>query len=169
MIHPPRHFDLNEWTVIGVTLPMTFLALCLRKRLPLSLSVIIVLFSITTARLCDHILAYPHLTDLYDIMDLNKLDWFDLMTYIMFAPGGYIFVYLYDRWKLRGLQVPLYILVWSLLATGIEWGLVRASVFVYKEWSIVYSFAVYMLVQPLTLWFFRFLIVDEPSYDEVKR
>ena len=148
---------------------MTIVALCLRIRFPLSLSVNVLLFGIMTAGLYDHLLAYPHLTDLYDILDTNKFEWFDLITYTMFAPAGYIFVYLYDRWKLTGLQVPLYILAWSLLCTASEWGLSRASVLVYKEWSIVYSFAVYMFVQPVTLWFFRFLMVDEPSYDEVKR
>jgi hypothetical protein len=157
MIYPPRHFDLNEWIVIGFFLLTSLLAWRLERRFPLSLSLVMMVFASTTARVFDHILAVPVMADLYDIQDLNKVEWADLMTYLMYAPTGYIFVNLYDRWNLRGYKTPIYVLLWSLIATGIEWLFYKGHVFTYKEWSIAYSFVVYLFVSPVTLWLFEFL------------
>ncbi|TCP52172.1 hypothetical protein EV586_11423 [Tumebacillus sp. BK434] len=157
MIPLPQDFDLNEWAVIGFFLFSAFIAWRLPKRFRLSLIIPLLLFCLATARTFDRMLAGPFLHDLYDIMDWNKLDAGDLMTYVMFAPAGYLFVYLYDRWEVKGLAVPAYILCWSLLSTGIEWLLHLAGVFEYKAWKIEHSFAVYICVQPLTLWLFHVL------------
>ncbi|ARU60730.1 hypothetical protein CBW65_06240 [Tumebacillus avium] len=157
MISLPQDFDLNEWAVIGFLLLTAWIAWRLPKRFPLSLTIPLLLFSLATARTFDHLLAGPFLHDLYDIMDWNKLDAGDLMTYAMYTPTAYIFVYFYDRWAVKGLWVPAYILGWSLLSAGIEWLLHLANVFQYKEWEIGYSFAVYIFVQPLTLWLFHVL------------
>ncbi|MGZ4106173.1 MAG: hypothetical protein ACXVDE_02040 [Tumebacillaceae bacterium] len=157
MIYPPHPFDLNEWIVICFLLSTGWIAWCLPHRFPPSLTLVILFFSVATSRVFDHILAGPVMGDLYDVQDLNKIEWADLLTYVMYAPSGYIFVYVYDKYNLRKLKTPLYVLCWAILSSGIEWLMHLGHVFTYKEWSIKYSFLVYLFVQPLTLWMFEFL------------
>lgn len=157
MIFLPERFDLNEWTVIAFFLLTLIIALRLPPRFPLSIIVTMAVFSAATARIFDHALAGPVVKDLYDIMDLNKVEWFDLLTYLMFAPPGYLFLYAYEKWQPKGLQIVAFLLVTALLSTGIEWLLHLGHVFTNKSWKIEYSFLVYLFVQPLTLRLFVYL------------
>ena len=86
----------------------------------------------------------------------------------MFAPPAYLFVYLYDRWEVRGLKIPLYILGWSTVATCVEWIMALGHVFTYKEWHISYSFVVYLFVQPLTLLVFEYVRRREIAWGKQK-
>lgn len=146
----------NDWFV-GVFLLVSLLIIFrLPRRFPLSVSILISLFAIAVSRLSDHLLAGPHV-DLYDIMDANKVEYADLFTYLLYAPAAYIFVYVYDRLKLKGAFFTLYILLCSIGGIAVEWTAHLFDVFTYKEWNIFYSLTTYLIVQPLTIWFFRFI------------
>lgn len=135
---------------------MLTLTMKLPRRLTISLTVLVCLFAIFIASLFDHLLA-TSITDYYNIMDSGKYEFFDYLLYLLYAPFAYLFVYLYEEWNLKGYGILLYILVWSIVGTIFEWISHLFYVFNYKGWKIGYSFTVYLIIQPLTLLYFKFL------------
>jgi hypothetical protein len=151
-----ENHHLNDWFV-GVFFVVSLLIVYfLPRRYPLSVFLLMALFAIAVSRVADHLLAGPHI-DLYDIMDENKVEYADLFTYLLYAPAAYVFVYIYDFLKPQGLYFTLYIAVSSIAGVGVEWVAHIFHVFAYKEWNPFYSFVVYLIVQPLTIVFFRFV------------
>lgn len=155
MLPLPEKFDANEWAIIAVFIG-SFLLLLLPKRFPVSMSFLLMIFSSFTARTLDHILAAPML-DLYDVMDTEKYELFGVLTYFLYAPFAYLFVYFHDALKIKHLRTVGYIFIWSLMALGVEWIATKMNVFTYKQWHLGYSFPVYLLIQYLTILFFRYL------------
>ncbi|WP_346200372.1 hypothetical protein NSQ96_01095 [Caldifermentibacillus hisashii] len=152
----PNSFDINEWFVL-ISMFIAFSVLhLLPKRFPLSISILIMLYSSTIARFADHILAMPRI-DLYDIMNSPYYDLFDIFTYVLIGLAGYFFVYFYDRLRIKGYWIAVYIVIWSVFGTAYEWLSSYFKVFIYKGWKPTYSFSVYLLVQSLTLFLFNYI------------
>ena len=152
----PRDFDQNEWYIIISAIILVLLLYKLPKRFPGSVTVLLLLFTVSVARVADHLLAGPH-KDFYDIMDTGKYELFDLFSYIPYAPFGYLFIYFYDKYRLNGLLLALYIVCCSIGGIIVEW-LVSTSYIgflQYKNWNEFYSLPVYLIVQPLTILFFK--------------
>lgn len=152
----PNHFDINEWYILFwlfVTFSIVFL---LPKKFPFSMTIMMMLFSTIIARFLDHLLAIQG-WDLYDVMDGPKYELFDLLTYVLYAPFGYLFVYFFDRLRMRGLWIVAYIVAGSLAAIAFEWLSEHFNVFTYKRWNLSRSFPVYLIIQCLTLLFFRYI------------
>ncbi|MCT2537716.1 hypothetical protein NC661_11210 [Aquibacillus koreensis] len=152
----PVNFDHNE-IVILIGLIASFIIVCwLPKRFSLSFSVLVFLFATTIARLSDHLIS-GSIVDLYDVMDSGKYEIFDLLTYIYYGPFAYFFIYVYDKFNIKGLRTVLYIIVCTVLATLFEGFHVFMEVFQYKGWHLWYSFSFYLIIQPITLIFYHFL------------
>ncbi|PRX26647.1 hypothetical protein BX659_11911 [Orenia metallireducens] len=167
MLPLPKSFDKNEIFLITVLFLLILIIRFLPKRFPKVITILILLEAFTIARLADHLLASAHVMgiDFYDIMDTGKYEFFGLFTYLIFAPFGYLFVYLYDWIKPRGVYLCLYIISWSLFSTCFEWIMVLFDIYKYKNWNLAYSSIVYLVVQPLTILFFEFLIRE---YNKMK-
>lgn len=153
----PQSVDENEWFVLIVILLAYSVLLPIPKQLPKSIMIMVMLFSSTVARLFDHLLSSPKL-NLYDLMDAPTYEIFDLLTYLLYPPFAYFFVYIFNTLKIRGLWIVLYILLWSIGGTMFEWLTVNIEIFNYNNWRLSYSFTVYLIVQSLTLLFFQNLI-----------
>ena len=156
MMPLPKSFDQNEWYLIIALFITLLIVSILPRRFPLSITILLFLFAATIARLSDHIFAGLYL-DLYDVMDTNKFELFDLLSYFLYMPFAYFFVYFYDKWKIRGIYILLYIVASSLGGVLIEWISHYFHVFDYKWWKIQYSLPIYLIVQPFTLIFFEFI------------
>ncbi|WP_442596565.1 hypothetical protein [Neobacillus sp. D3-1R] len=152
----PEKFDENEWMLIGTLIFGVLLYLFLPKRFPHSLSFLVMIFSSFYSRTFDHILASPFM-DLYDVMDSPKYEFFGVLTYFMYAPFAYLFIYIYDRLNINGIYTALYILGFSLFGVGFEWIAYKLHIFTYKKWNLYYSFTVYLLVQYCTILFFQYV------------
>lgn len=122
----------------------------LPKRLPRSPACLVMAFSLQVAKGLDNALGVKPV-DLYDINRSSALDAVDLLTWILYPAVGYLFVYGYDRYRVRGLGISLYVLVWSAFGTAFEAFAARFGIFAYKGWTSSYSFAVYFIVQMLTI------------------
>lgn len=152
----PENFDQNEWFVLISLLISYAVVFFLPKRFPVSIAVIIMLFALNVARLFDHLLSTPHL-ELYTMMDTGKYELFDLLLYLLYPPFAYLFVYLFDRLRVRGYWIVFYLVVSSGFGTFFEWINVKFHVFQYFGWKLPYSFTVYLVTQTLTLLLFEFL------------
>ena len=161
----PENFDQNEWFVL-ITLFLSFLCIFIcPKKIPFSIAILMMIFSLTIARLADHLLASPKF-DLYNIMDSGKYEFFDLILYIVYAPFGYFFVYIYEILKVKRYWIILYIFLWSSFGAFFEWIAVQKEVFVYKQWELPYSFTFYVFTQALTLILYDFLKKRHPYYQQ---
>ena len=152
----PVSFDQNEWFVLISLIISTTIVIILPRRFPLSKIILLFLFSAVVARLSDHLLAGPN-SNLYNLMDTNTLDLFDMLTYFLYMPFVYFFIYFYDKWKLRGYSIFLYIVGSVLAGTVYEWITSYFNVFNYHGWKVYYSFTVYLAIQPLTILFYELL------------
>ena len=159
----PKVFYANEWFVIVTFILSSCAVLLVRREFPTSILILIYMYSIIMARTADNLLAGSEL-DLYDIMDTDKYELFDVFTYILYGPFGVFFIYFYRRWHVKGLFTLLYILTWSLIAIGYEQISVYFNIFTFKEWNQFYSFLVYLFVQSLLLLFYHLLITKHPNY-----
>jgi hypothetical protein len=152
----PVNFDENEWCLILCILISYSVTFLLPKRFPFSQNVLLLLYGPTVARLCDHLLASPKL-DLYTLMDTQNYDLFDFFTYLLYAPFSYLFFYFYDKWKIRGYGIILYIFFCSIGGTLFEWVNKIFHVFTYKGWELPFSFSVYLVTQCLSLIFYHWI------------
>jgi hypothetical protein len=150
----PVKFDQNEWFIIVSIIIAYSITFFLPRRFPSGITVLIMLFGPTVARLFDHFLASPKL-DLYTLTDTTKYDLFDLITYFLYAPFSYFFVYIYDRLKVKGYWTILYILLCTSFGTIYEWISTLFHVFKYNGWKLNYSFTVYLLTQCFALLFYH--------------
>lgn len=158
----PKKFDANEWFVI-LTIGIGFTWLLFTpRRYPRSISVLVILFTVTMAIILDHSLASPPL-DLYDINDYKQYEWIDVITYLMYSPYALLAVYIYDKWNPRGIHFTVYVICWSVFCVAFEWAAVKAHVFTFLHWNLVYSFSVYLIMTVLHISFFRFLRSRIPS------
>ncbi|MFD2445394.1 hypothetical protein ACFSO7_15625 [Bacillus sp. CGMCC 1.16607] len=157
MIIPlPKSFDQNEWFLIISFLISIFPVFVLPKRIPSTIMILMMIYAAVVARLFDHLLAGPPL-DFYNLMDKGKFEAFDILTYLLYAPFSYFFVYFYEKWHIKGYKILLYIIASSIGGTAYEWLSHYFNVFNYKEWQLPYSLTVYLLVQPLTLLFYEYI------------
>jgi hypothetical protein len=152
----PKLFDSNEWCIILLIL-LNVILFKLPKRFPNAITVLMILLSISIAKIVDHTIAvFP--VDLYDINDTKRYELFDLLLYACYPPFGYLCTYFYMSLKKRGLFVLLYIIIWALFAVIFEYFLVKIQVFRYNGWSIFYSFPTYLIVISIYLIFLNFVL-----------
>ncbi|MFD2749178.1 hypothetical protein ACFSUM_02020 [Virgibacillus siamensis] len=67
----------------------------LPKRFPRDVTILFLIWGFAVSTLFDFTIG-GGLIDLYKTNDLNGYELFDLLTYIMFAPISYLFIYIYD-------------------------------------------------------------------------
>ncbi|WP_066064788.1 hypothetical protein [Neobacillus soli] len=151
-----RHFNVNEWFVIGMIIGGMVLFYLLPKILPLLTVVYCFLIGPFLGLVFDHTIAVPPL-DLYDVGDESGYSLFDLLSYTMYAPFGYFFIYFYERLRIKGQSKVVYIFIWSFLAIFVEWISVHVGIFHYKNgYKLLYSIPIYFFVESLTLFIYLY-------------
>lgn len=155
----PKQFDQNEWFIIISFGVLVLLLIFIPKKFPTSITILLITFSMAVARVIDHLLAGPSI-NFYDVLDSGKYELFDILCYVPYAPFAYIFVYMYDYWKIKGIYTSLYILIVSLFGIGFEWLTTTPLIdfFKYHNWKIIYSLPIYLAIQPITLLFYHLII-----------
>jgi hypothetical protein len=151
----PEHFDQNEWFIIIVILLSLIMFKRLPKRFPKAITTIIVLYSIAMPKIFDHTIAVkPY--NLYDLTDSGKYELFDVIMYAIYPPFGYLFIYLYDYFKIKGIRFVLYIFIWALAALGMEFITNKLHVYNYHGWKLIYSLPTYTGVMIIHILLFNF-------------
>ncbi|MCA0753982.1 hypothetical protein KP806_02925 [Paenibacillus sp. N4] len=156
MMPLPEKFDANEWFIVLFMAAAYTAVFLLPRRFPAVITAVMLLLSDVIAKAADFIIATPPY-DLYDITDTPKFDLFDFILWLLYPPFGYLALYIYDKFHIRGTGAALYVLICSLLALGFEWLAAQAHVFNYKGWTTVYSLPVYLFVISLYLLIYRLL------------
>ncbi|MDR6884752.1 hypothetical protein [Bacillus sp. 3255] len=153
-------FDANEWFVLAILAAGVVAIWLLPRRFTMEQALFNLLTGIVLGLMLDHTLALPPF-DLYDVGDESTYSLFDMFSYAMYAPYGYLFIYIYKRWRIKGLYTIPYILVWSLVSVGIEWLSVKVGVFHYKNgYHLNFSFPIYLFLQSMHVLLFRSFFPD---------
>ncbi|MDR6549873.1 hypothetical protein [Paenibacillus qinlingensis] len=153
MSHLDVLFQRNTiFTMICLVLGYGFVWL-LPRMMPRSISLLMMLFSIESATALDTVIGVKPF-DFYNANIYPYFDLADLLTWSLYPVFGYLFAYYYNKFRIKGLLIPLYILVSSLIGTAFEALNVYFDVFQYNHWKLSYSFCIYLVVQTLTVLLF---------------
>jgi len=151
-------FNENEWFVIASILVMN-LAIWLAPKIFSKLEAIgYYIFGIYIGLFYDHTISIKP-WDFYDVNDSSSYQFIDFLSYIMYGPYGYFFVYFYVKWNIRGQKTIPYILVWSSFSVLMEWIGVKVGLFHYdKGYRMYWSFPIYLLSQTMMIFFYHLVV-----------
>lgn len=151
-------FNENEWFVIASIL-VTNLAIWLAPRIFSKLEAIgYYIFGIYIGLFYDHTISIKP-WDYYDVNDNSSYQVIDFLSYIMYGPYGYFFLYFYVKFNIRGLRTIPYVLVWSGFSVLMEWIGVKVGLFHYdKGYKMYWSFPIYLLSQNMMILFYHLVV-----------
>ncbi|MGQ7890791.1 hypothetical protein [Paenibacillus sp. WC2504] len=145
ILYPPEHFDINEWfTLISLAVTAT-IAFLLPKRFSPVVITVYTVFTVFISQSVDSLIAVKPF-DMYDVNDSSKYELMDIVIYYLnYPPYTYIFLYFYDKWKLKGIGRILYVGVFSGFSVFFEWLACLCHVFTFHGWKLWYSPFVYLV------------------------
>jgi hypothetical protein len=150
-----KAFDFNDYFIIASILVLYAIMYFLPKRLPVSTTVLLMLFATAVPMVLDNAIG-SHTIDLYDIMDGPAYSVMDYTVYLLYAPFAYFFIYLYVLFRVKGFGNAFYIMIFSLFGIAFEWVCLQAGVFHYKDaYNTYYSFPIYLMTQTGFLMFYK--------------
>ena len=153
----PAKLDLNEWFVLGASAAAWAAALPLIRRLRPAMVLGLWLFNFFLAQAFDFVLAVKPL-DLYDTMDRNEYEWFDLLLYTLtYPPVGILVGALPRRFRMGAARTAAFILAAAALTVGLEWIAHAAGVYHYRGWKLIYSYPCYIVSFALNVLFCAFI------------
>jgi hypothetical protein len=92
------------------------------------------------------------------VNDSDRYELTDLLTYFMFAPFGYLFIYFYDLLKINKKTFTFYVIAWSLAGLGVDCISSWMKMTNYKNgYRMEYDLVVYLTVQTLTAVCYEYL------------
>lgn len=150
-------FDKNEIYIL-VMLAVAYGAfIFFPKKLPREITILFLVWGFTSATFFDFTIGGGVL-DFYKVNDSNQYELTDVLSYFLFAPFSYFFVYFYERININKKTFIFYVLGWSLLGLGMEkvsnWmGLTHYQ----NGYDLKYSFVVFLVVQTTTALYYEFV------------
>lgn len=152
-----HQFNQNEWFTLIVLLVTYLIVFKLPKRFSTATTVTLILIGVYIGMLCDHTISVGPF-DFYDVNDDYTYEFFDFLTYVMYGPFSYLFLYYYDYFNINGFKILLYAILWSLLALGMEFVALKFGVFHYKQgYRLLYSIPIYLIIQSIVVLYFYLL------------
>jgi hypothetical protein len=152
-----NRFDQNEVYILLMLISGIFPLIRTKKIFSREVSILYILYGIFMGLLMDHTISVKPL-DFYDVNDNSKFNFMDFLTYVMYGPFTYFFIYMYQRLNIKAKYAPPYILLWTFLAMAAEYAGVRLGVYHYKNgYQIYYSLPIYLAVLTLQMALYRFI------------
>jgi hypothetical protein len=168
ILYPPQKFDWNEWFITIIWIVNIVLFLSLPKKFPASITILLLLFGMTQAKMSDFI--FDLLFNLYYINDSTKYEWFDLLLIGIYPPFSYYYIYIYQTLNFKGISLFIYIVLVGLFSICIEYFAFLAHVYNYTDWKLLYSFPVYLITLSCTLLFYHLItVIMERTHQQMRR
>jgi hypothetical protein len=152
-----ENFDKNEIYIL-VMLAIAYAAFFLfPKKLSPQVTILFLVWGFASSTLFDFTIG-GGLLDFYKVNDSNHYELSDLLTYFLFAPFSYFFVYFYERFKIGRKVFIFYVLGWCIVGLVME----RVSSFMgvthYQHgYNIKYSLVVFLVVQTTTALYYELI------------
>ncbi len=148
-----RSFDINEWFIILSLIGLLFLIWVTPKLFSFLEGFSYFVYGILTGMFYDHTIGIPP-WDYYDVNDSSAYQGIDFISYIMYGPYSYFFIYIYRKLGIRGIMNLAYILNWTAFSLLMEWLTVKIGLFHFdKGYKMYWSIPIYMAVQSIQLIF----------------
>lgn len=150
-----RAFDLNEWFVILSVLVLFFLLFSLPKIFSTLETIGYSLFGLFLGMFSDQTLSVSA-WDFYDVNDTAAYQGIDFLSYVMYCPYSYFFVYIYVKLNIKGFYSILYIVIWTVVSMVMEWIGTKIGLYHFdKGYSMVWSVPIYLLFQSMLLTYYH--------------
>lgn len=163
-----NRFDKNEIFILFMLASGCFLFLKSRKIFTAKETILYLLFGIFMGLLIDHTISVQPL-DFYDVNDRSSFEFTDFLTYVMYGPFTYFFIYFYKRLNIKKRYAPPYILLWALISIAAEYIGIKLGVYHYKNgYQIYYSFPIYLAVLPLLILMYQFIQYKQKNINEFR-
>lgn len=161
-----KAFDWNEWFIIINIVILNILILLVPKIFSKLEGLAYYIFGIFIVKFFDHTVSVKP-WDLYDVNDNSSYQVMDFFYYIMNGPYSYFFMYIYVKFKIKGIKNLFYILIWSAISVLIEWIGVKIGLFHYnKGYKIYWSFPIYMFMQSLQIIYYHIINKENLASDK---
>lgn len=148
-----RSFDLNEWFIIISLIALLLLIRITPKIFSFLEGLSYYIYGISIGMFYDHTISIPP-WDFYDVNDSSAYQAIDFISYIMYGPYSYFFIYIYVKLKIRGIMNLAYLLIWTAFSLLMEWFTVKIGIFHFdKGYEMYWSIPIYMAVQSIQLLF----------------
>ncbi|KPV40859.1 hypothetical protein [Alicyclobacillus ferrooxydans] len=144
-------FNVNEWAIIvGLCIGLS-LVIFLPKRFPVRASLVFFMCGVYSGFIFDNsFTTEPY--HLYEVNDGSHYQLMDYTLYLAYGPISYLFFYIWDLMSLTSKAVPFYVLIWVLIAWGLEWLSTSLGIFHYFHgYQFLFSMPIYLVV--FFLWF----------------
>jgi hypothetical protein len=150
------HFDWNEWFFIITTCVIFSLFLLIRNYFPAVIVIIIWVYNIVYVSTIDYfLLATPF--KLYYFSDNRTYELSGALFHLIMYPcASLLFLFGYDKWRLHGKKMVLYILFWTGFSIFFEWVCVKNNALTYTGWKLYYSIPTYPLSAIFLILLFHF-------------
>lgn len=150
-------FDKNEIYILVMLLVAYAAFFIFPKRLPTHITILFLVWGFTSSTLFDFTIG-GGLLDFYKVNDSDKYELFDLMTYFLFAPFSYFFVYFYHRFKINRNTFIFYVLGWSTAGLLMEQVSRLMGVAHYQNgYGFKYSIVVFLVIQTTTALYYELI------------
>ncbi len=152
-----EQFDRNEWFVIGMTVVAYAAIWLLPRKISAAYLILGLVWGFASATLFDFTIG-GGLMDFYRVNDSDRYEITDLLTYIMFAPFGYLMVNMYELLRIeKRAALTLYILGWTIVGVAAQWVAAWMQMTTYQRgYRFEYNIAVFLLIQTVTICFYRY-------------
>ncbi|WP_101846239.1 hypothetical protein [Halobacillus sp. Marseille-P3879] len=145
-----ENFDKNEIWILVMLAVAYIIVFILARKFYRHITALFFLWGFTIGVLFDFTIG-GGLMDYYVLNDTDKYEVFDFLYYLLFGPFSYIFIYLYDSFKINKKTFIWYIAVWALIGTGMQWVFTNMGIIQFKEgYELFYSFPVFLMTQTIT-------------------
>ncbi|EDL65550.1 hypothetical protein [Bacillus sp. SG-1] len=164
-----HQFNVNEWFIL-IVLALSFVSLFfLKPRMELPLLLTIYLFGVTSGMFFDHTISLNPF-NFYDVNDTSNYQLIDFISYVMYGPFAYFFVYFYEKFKITGMKNILYVIIWTVVAICVEWVAHKAGIFHYRNgYKLFYSIPIYLFNQTILIGFSNLILSEFKQKQKIKQ
>ncbi len=148
-------FNWNEWFIIISIISLSILVWITPKIFSLLEGTAFFIYGIYIGLFFDHTISIQP-WDFYDVNDSSEYQVMDFLSYLMYGPYSYFFIYFYVKLRIKGFMNILYVLIWTSFSLLMEWFTLKIGIFHFdKGYKMYWSIPIYMLVQSLLIVYFH--------------
>ncbi|MFD1737646.1 hypothetical protein ACFSCX_13950 [Bacillus salitolerans] len=157
-------FNANEWYFLLLLLGGLIIMIKLPKQFSLAKAITYFTLGSYLGMLLDHTISVEPF-NFYDVNDTSNYSVFDFISYLAYGPSSFLFIYIYNRFQLKGFQILFYIVIWSLGGMCLEGiGHLLGAYHYLNGYKFLYSFPFYLSLKVFTICFYHLLTYFEGKW-----
>jgi hypothetical protein len=162
-------FDKNEISILIMLIVAYALIYVLPRKYKREITLLFLFFGLTLGFVFEFTIG-GGLIDFYKLNDSDRYELFDVIYFLLFAPFGYLFVYLYDTFHINKKTFIVYIMAWALMGVGMQWVFTLINIIDFKkDYRVPYSFAIFLITQTITALYYELVSSKRQIFRRSKR